>query len=61
MNRTFYTYTIELETTNHGSFYQLECNTEELLDIVLRCAYISLTIIKKQKVEVSEKYVLRKM
>ena len=54
MNRTFYNYTIELETT--GSFYQLECNTEELLDIVLRCAYNSLTIIKKQKVEVSEKY-----
>ena len=55
MKRTFYIYTIELETTNNGSFYQLECNTEELLDIILRCAYVSLTIIKKQKVEVFRK------
>lgn len=54
MHRTFYTYTIELETAKSETFYQLECNTEELLDIVLRCAYKSLTIIKKQKVEVLE-------
>ena len=52
MKQKFYMYTIELERVNGEEYYQLEVNTEELLDIVLRCAYKSLTIIKRRKIEV---------
>lgn len=48
MTYKFYTYEIEIEISD-GQIYQMEINTEDLLDLVLRCKYKSILIYNKQQ------------
>lgn len=55
MNVNTYTYLIEIDLSNDNQIKIVndEVNTEELLDLVLRCKYNSITIYGKKKHEVN--------